>query len=197
MALVTQNVTPVRSYSPFEGMSEAQRLRSAVPRGLLRFFSDEALEAKPVNDDIVINVSCSLPLGFAYIFSSLSWVLVNDRAADWQPFAKARIFNGLPNGTPGNEQPATFNMTNVSPAAVVLAKQRVLDFSLGDPRTWWPQPLVATPGAAGMTFIISAFNATDTVEAAGTQFFNAAFYQYELNQAVRYPLNNPLPVGIR
>ncbi len=178
-------------------MSEAQRLVTAVPRGLVRFFSDEAVDAKPVNDDLVVNITGSLPAGFAYVISSLSFLLNVDTASNFFALTRFRIFNGLPNGTPGNEQVATFNLADVTPQSGVFANERILDFSLGSVREWYPQPLVLTQGAAAMSFTFQYFNANNNVQAAGTQFFNCAFYQYELNQAVRFPLNSPFPVGIR
>lgn len=197
MALVTQNITAVRSYSPFEGMSERQRLRTAVPRGMVRFNFNGVLTAKPVNDDIVVNITGSLPPSFAYVISDMSYQLEVDTASDWAPFARFRIFNGLPNGEPGNEQVALFNMTLFNPGVAIAAAQRVLEFSMGSLREWYPTPIVRTPGAAGLSFTLRVGNGIDAVQAAGTQFFNLNFYQYELNQAVRFPLNFPLPVGIR
>ncbi len=178
-------------------MSERQRLVTSVPRGLIRFFSDEAVEAKPVNDDYIINITGSLPINFAYVLSAMSWNVVINRAPDWSDHARFRIFNGLPNGTPANEQVAVFFMRDLSSDNTIQPHQLVLDYSLGSLREWYPQPLTLTPGAAGMSFTISAVNQNDTVSAAGTQDFSIAFYQYELNQAVRFPLNNPLPTAIR
>ncbi len=197
MALVTQTITPARSYSPFEGMSEAQRLVTSVPRGMVRFFTDVAVSAKPVNDDLVLNITGSLPQNFAYILNSVSWNIVVDRAADFFDVTRFRIFNGLPNGTNGSEQVATFNLSDVSPTAAIIANQRVLNFSLGTVTSWFPNVLIPPGPSQAMSFTLSAFNAENTVQAAGTQSFSASFYQYELNQAVRFPLNHPIPVGIR
>lgn len=195
MATVTQNITPIRTFQPFEGLSEAQRLVTSVPRGILRFQSTEAIDAKPVNDDLVVNITCSLPPTFAYVISALNWEVEVDTAEDWTAFVRARVFNGLPNADPGNNQVAAFNFSNWRFAPLI--QRRVLDFSLGSIREWYPQPLVRSPGAAGMSFIVNAGNGNNNVQAAGTQDFNVAFYQYELNQAVRHPLNSPVPVGIR
>jgi len=195
VALVTQTITPTRLFSPFEGMSEAQRLVSSVPRGMLRFFSDEAVDAKPVNDDLLINITGSLPPSFAYVLSSMSYQIQVDRAVDFDALARFRIFNGLPNGVPGNEQVALFNFTSLSSGVGV--QEKILEYSRGALREWYPQPLVRTQGAAGISFTLRITNGNNTVQAAGTQFFNCAFYQYELNQAVRFPLNSPFPVGIR
>jgi len=200
VALVTQDVTLAngdleRTYSPFEGMTEAQRLVTAVPRGLVRFFSNVALDAKPVNDTIILNITGSLPSGFAYIQSSLSFEFRCDRAGDWDGSTRYRIFNGLPVGVAGNEQVATFAMASHFLSTTV--NSRILHFQQGTIRDYFPQPLVQTKGALGMSFTLEAGNDVATAQAAGTMFFNAAFYQYELNQAVRFPLNFPIPVGAR
>lgn len=197
MALVTQNITPVSRYSPFEGMSEQQRLYNSVPRGLLRFFTTEAIDAKPVNDDLLVNITGSLPQGFAYVVSAISWQLTVTTAADFFATVFFRLFNAIPNGEVPNEQVANFNFQDASPSAAIVPANRILDFERGSLREWFPQPLVQTQGAAGMSFTARAFNPSNTVQPAGTQFFNLSFYQYELNQAVRFPLNSPFPVGIR
>jgi len=197
VALVTSTLVLTRNYSPFEGMDEATRMRTSIPRGLLRFVSTTAVAAKPVNDDLLVVGTGSLPPGFAYVISSMSWQIIVDRAADFHSTAFFRIFNGLPNGEVPNEQVSMFDFTDQSPTTAIKPNSRILEYSRGCLREWYPQPLVQTKGAAGMSFTVQAFNANNTVQAAGTQFFNCAFYQYELNQAVRFPLNSPIPMGIR
>ncbi len=195
MAIVSQLVIPQRTYSPFEGMSEAQRLVTAVPRGIIRFFSDEALEAKPVNDDMQLQFTCALPGGFAYVMSALNFTIQVSTADEWEGVCRGMIFNGIPGGTPNNQQVSIFTFADLvsSPGT----REKILDFSRGSVREWYPQPLVRTEGGTGHSFILEASNGNNNVQAAGTMFFNASFYQYELNQAVRFPLNFPIPVGIR
>lgn len=194
MAVVTQTVTPAVSYSPFEGMPEAQRMVSSVPRGIIRYASVDAVDAKPVNDDIRINVVGLLPAGFAYVLSSFSWKIIVDRAADFDDSVIFNLTNGIPNGIPPVTQDAAcaFRLQDT-----FFNVRRVVDQSLGSLREMFPQPLVKTVGATTMSFTITASNGNNTVQAAGTQSFHMAFYQYELNQAVRFPLNSPVPVGIR
>ncbi len=196
MAVVTQTVTPVRSYSPFEGMNEAQRLVTAVPRGLVRFDSEVALTAKPVNDSYDLQFTCSLPAGFAHVCSSLNFEIAVDTATDFDAVASGRVFNGLANVPPGNTQFATFAMSNV-PDLVANDPKRILNFSLGSLREWFPNPIVKSPGAAGHSFLLNYHNSAAAVQAAGLLSFHLNVYQYELNQAVRFPLNFPIPVGIR
>lgn len=196
MAAVAQNVAPDRSYSPFEGMSEAQRLVTAVPRGLVRFDVETTLSAKPVNDSIDLQFTCSLPGGFAYIISSLNFEIEVDTATDWDANCQARVFNGLGNGAPTNFQFGVFNMAN-NPGSVAEDPRRVLNFQLGTLREWWPNPIVRSPGASGASFLINYHNSAAAVQAAGALSFHMAIYQYELNQALRFPLNSPVPVGIR
>lgn len=196
MAVVSLGVTPDRTFSPFEGMSEAQRLVTAVPRGLIRFHSNIALAGKPVNDSVDLTYTCSLQPSFAYVLSSLSFEITVDTASDWDATCRFRAFNALPNVLPGNNQVALFNM-GTNPNAVSVDPARILDYSLGDVRAWFPQPLVRSQGAAGMSLILQYHNSAAAVGAAMTSNFSLALYQYELNQAVRFPLNSPFPVGIR
>lgn len=196
MAVVTQSINPTRSYSPFEGMSEQGRLYNAVPRGMIRFDAEQQLTAKPVNDSYDFQATCSLPDGFAYILSALNFAITVDTATDFDAFVQSRVFNGLPNGIAGNTQFGLFGMSNV-PGTVAEDPRRILNFEFGGLREWWPGPITRTPKAAGASFIISYHNSAAAVQAAGSLFFHAAVYQYELNQAVRFPLNSPFPVGIR
>ncbi len=195
MALVTQTITPTSTFTPFEGMSEAQRLTNAVPRGLVRFETRVATAVKPVNDDLLLEITGSLPPNFAYVVSTLSYVIQIDTAADFDNFARLRIFNGLPNAVPGNEQIALFNFSKL--LSGVGTAERVLTYGEGSLREWFPNPIWRTAGAAGISFTLRITNGNNAVMAAGTQFFNMSFYQYDLTQAVRFPLNSPIPVGIR
>ncbi len=194
MALVTQTVTPSRAYAPFEGLSEAQRLVSSVPRGMVRFAAEIASTAKPINDDYQLNITGSLPGGFAYVLSSLSFQLQADTSSGFENAVRFRLKNCIPGADPSSEiaifELDSFILKNVSD------EQRILNYRLGSLREWFPQPLFSQPGLP-MSFTLDASNGADPAMAAGTMFFHAAFYQYELNQAVRFPLNSPIPVGIR
>lgn len=175
-------------------MSERQRLTNSVPRGLLRFEFDGALTAKPINDDLQVNITGSLPPNFAYIVCSMSYQLQNDRAADFEANLRLRIFNGIPNGTNGNEQIAVFPMDAFT--RFPDDPQRVMSYTRGPLRNWFPNPLYPKQTQA-MSFTAQVANGNNTAAAAGTQLFHMAFYQYDLNQAIRFPLNSPIPVGIR
>jgi len=196
MALVNQVAFGTRSYTPFEGMSEQQRLWNSVPRGMVRFANQDALTAKPINDDYNLQITCALPLGFAYVFSSMSFSIQSDVATDFNAVAKVRVFNGLAHVAPDNTQSAVVDMSNYNDGGT-LDPFRVANFSLGSIREWFPNPIWAPPGAAGMNFILNYDNGADPAGAAGIIEFFCSLYQYELNQAVRFPLNNPIPVGIR
>lgn len=195
MATVTQTVTATPTYTPFEGMSDAHRLLNHVPRGMIRFTAAEALDAKPVNDLINLSVFSSLPQGYAYIFSSISFEIACDTAAEWNSTARVRIFNGQPNApTAPNEQPALVTMTNYNDGGTSDSR-RILDLAQGSLRNWWPSPIYNARFAISIILQFTNFNVN--VQAAGDLIFNMQLYQYDLNQAVRQPLNSPLPVGIR
>lgn len=195
MATVTQNVSGIRTYQPFEGMSELQRMANGVPRGLVRFVTTSALTAKPVNDVINLQITCSLPPAFAYVVSAINFMITVDTATDWNPTARFRAFDGMPNAAPNNTQNAVFSMANYDNASV-NDDRRILTFQFGGIREWFPNPVYAPPGGFP-SLILNYDNAAAAVQAAGTMSFALTCYQYELNQAVRYPLNSPIPVGIR
>ncbi len=169
---------------------------TAVPRGLVRFDFETALLAKPVNDSYDLQLTCSMPAGFAYVVSALSFEIAVDTATDFDAVCQGRVFNGLANVPPSNTQFATFAMSNV-PDTVANDPKRILNFSLGSLREWFPNPMVRSAAALGSSFILNYHNSAAAVQAAGLLSFHLNLYQYELNQAVRYPLNSPFPVGIR
>lgn len=196
MAVVTQAVTPDRFYTPFEGMPDAVRLRNGVPRGLFRFFSDQSLAAKPVNDTMVINFTMALPPNFAYTLSKITYMLGVDTASDWEDECIIRAFNTMPNVAPGNEQWTTWGMRLHEPGST-LQNRRVLTYELGTPREFYPTPMWLSEGGVGHSFLLNYANKAAAVQAAGVQFLSLECYQYDLSQAVRYPLNSPLPTTLR
>lgn len=195
MAVVSSVFTPTRSYSPFEGMGEAQRLVTAVPRGMIRFNLAQTLPAKPVNDSQNMQVTASLPAGFAYVFSYCTFEIQVDTASDWDSVCRVTMFNGMPGGPSGTFSRTVANM-NSSPNTVAADPSRIMDYSLGNLAWAFHTPTVGQGGGAS-TFLINYENSAAAVQAAGTVRYNSGFYQYELNQAVRFPLNFPLPVGVR
>lgn len=197
MAVVTQALTPRNNYSPFEGMSEAQRLVTAVPRGLVRFDSNSAgLTAKPVNDSYDLTITCQLPNGFAYVISAVSFDIAVDTASDFDNFCTISIFNGISNGQISNQQRGSFGMS-LNPQTVAADPRRVMHYQLGGLHDSWPGPIVRTQAAVAHSMLLTYHNSAAAVQAAGAISFHASFYQYELNQAVRFPMNFPMPVGVR
>ncbi len=195
MALVTQTITPDRHYTPFEGMSEQQRLYNSTPRGIVRFEAEVASTVKPINDDYQLNITGSLQPNFAHVLSSLSFQLQIDTSSGFENAVRFRIRNGIPNGVVGNEQLSIFELDSFI-LKNVSDEQRILNYRLGSLREWYPQPLYPPPGG-NPNFTLDASNGADPAMAAGTISFHCAFYQYDLTQVVRYPLNWPAPVGIR
>lgn len=176
-------------------MPEAQRLVSAVPRGLVRFTTADALAAKPVNDSIDLTLSCSLPPGFAYVLSALAFEIIVDTATDWDPLCRFFIFSGIPNIPVASRQSSAYDMKTVD-GVVGADVNRILSFNEGNVRDWYPNPIFRTDSAA-ISAQLQYHNSAAAVGAAGLINFHLSFYQYEINQALRYPLNFPLPVGIR
>lgn len=163
---------------------------------MVRFHTNQALAAKPVNDSIDFTLTSSLPPSYAYILSHLSFDIAVDTATDWDAFSRFRIFNGAPGQPVGDSMPSSFVMDNV-PDTVANDPHRILSYRGGGIREWYPVPIYRTKSASGLSAILQYHNSAAAVGAAGTIEFSLGFYQYELNQAIRFPLNSPFPVGIR
>lgn len=196
MAIVTDTIVPPHSYTPFEGIPDLVRINTAVPRGLVRFFFQDDLSIKPVNDSQLLVVQCNLPENFAYVFASLSMALSLTLASDWEDVIKLRTLNTIPNQPNGNAQVCIFSNTVESPVSSQVP-ERTLNYRFGDPRAYFPHPMWSSVPGTGPQFSFLWSNTIATVTGAPFLTFHLAFFQFDLSQAQRFPLNFPLPTMTR
>ncbi len=190
VAVVTQSVAYGSTYQAFERPPDYLALNSMIPRGVRRFFIDQALDAKPVNDEIELFMTATLPLNFAYLLRSVTFQISVDTAADWETTCLIRMFNAIPNQPSSTETQAVLmsdvtGSANGTPSNTIRSAQLDLSMFTGP---FWP-----TDGNPA-TFRISAFNTAAAVGAAGTIRSHVDFFEYDLTQAQKYYLNTPIPV---
>ncbi len=148
---------------------------------------------KPVNDQIDMFLTATLPQNFAYLLRSVTLQLAVDTATDWDGIVLLRMQNAIPNQPQSTEtQAAIWSLvtpsTNGVPSVTLRGSQLDLNMFTGP---FWP-----TDGNVA-TFRIAAFNTAAAVGAAGTVRSHVDFYEYDLTQAQRYYLNSPIPVMSR
>ncbi len=191
IALVTDSLTYETSYQPFERPPDNTTLYSLIPRGLRRFFLQTDTAVKPVNDQIVMLITATLPVNFAYLLRSFNYQLTVDTSSDWDNSLELRMFNhipGQPLGTSESLQVQSANMATTAPMKFARADSIMLSNFAG--------PIWAVHGG-GITFRVQATNQAAAVQAAGFVITHVEFLEYDLTQAQRYYVNTPVPVLTR
>ncbi len=194
MALVTQAVNATQLYVPYERPPQNQTLWSAIPRGLFSLVqSAVVLTTKPINDDFVLNISGTLPPNYGYVLESLHFSLAQNVAADWadtcllniQNFFRAEGGNGM-------------NANIISATAVADRASTTRAITRTETSTPYPTaPMVAPEGSSGVLTVFSAYNDQNPASVVGTFNYWLSFWQFDLEQIRKYPINSPLPVQAR
>ncbi len=197
-AVVTDNLAFLETYQPFERPPDSQTLYSLIPRGVRRFFFQAATSVKPVNDQMDIFLTATLPENFAYIISKFSYQLVVDTASDWDAEVELRLLNHIP-GQPNGiaeliscQAPLKVNATR-NDAKTVLSHTVNLAMFTGP--FWKADPPLTSGGTP--TFRVHHSNTAAAVGGAGFVTSHCEFLEYDLTQAQRYYINTPYPVLTR
>lgn len=192
VALVTDNIVLLPSYTPFERPPDNTTLYSLIPRGVRRFFFNAATAAKPINDGYNMSAVATLPANFAYIFTKFNLQLSVDRVSDFDTTFNLKLLNHIPGQSIGVSE-------NVMASGTVIAfggtdpqySAQTVDLSDFTAPFW-----AVTPNSA-VTFILTMRNSAAAAAAAGFLICHVEFLEYDLTQAQRYWLNTPVPVLTR
>ncbi len=193
MATVTTAIAMSNSYVPFERPPQNLTLWSAIPRGIQTFIvATGTLDAKPINDDQVLSLTAILPPNFGYVFADFALQINQDRALDWDNFASLNLQNFY-------RAPLVLS--------VALQMTVTLDFPvtglLGDVRSSAEKPsafgfpIIGSQGTTGVQVSITAANDNNTAALAGTVNSYVSFWQFDLEQVRKHPINTPIPTNAR
>ena len=193
MAIVDTIPTVTLTRQPFETPPQVRTMWSLVPRALVHFAVDgAALDAKPINDDQHLRISAVLPAGFAYQFMQIGMSIEQDVAAAWTTRPILRMVNWTPNATHGAHMVLVLELADEFADASAVSPVKVMrglaaTHPLG-------RQIIFSSGVAAISFSLLASNEADPAGAAGTVDFFASFLAYDLNQAVRFGIQSPIPV---
>jgi len=193
MAVVVTALTFVADYVPYERPPQPVTLWSAIPRGLFTgIVNAGVLDAKPVNDQQQLTITMTLPPNFGYVMSDSQLEVFQNRAADWNSRCQVQLTNFI-RGAAGNVQGLTAsypqNMQDTTGVAASKAMQVLAP--------WPTMPIVASEPGAPTIVLMEARNNNATVATAGTVMAFASFWQFDLEQIRKYPINSPQPVHSR
>ncbi len=186
-ALVTDNLTYVESYQAFERPPDALALNSLIPRGIRRFAIASATAVKPVNDQIVMFITATLPLNFAYILTRFSLEHTDTRASDWDTNASLRLFEA---GLGADAENAIVPLVLFGAAAAPINARLTAgpaDLSNFKGPFW-------TKRGGALSVRVEMVNMVNTVTLGGSVISHMEFLEYDLSQAQRHYINSPIPV---
>jgi len=182
VALVTDTIATVQSKTVLTKPPDFARQYTALPRALVNFtLQEEAISAKPINDDYELRLTITLDPTFAYRFVDFAANVVQDTAADWVNRGYLEVENGIRN------LPALTRMRH----AVALEKN-LIEFT-SEVEMWvaryisaqsMPRYILqAQDPRLPIQFSFNTANTADPAAAAGTVDCLFAFYEYEIEQA--------------
>ncbi len=167
-------------------------LYSLIPRGVRRFFISASISAKPVNDEIDVFITATLPINFAYILRSFNLELTGDTIGDWDRACALRMADHIPGQPLGTTEQWHVPMTLFTPASAAPALTVAGDLGLNN----FTSPAWAAQSGS-MTFRAKVANVQAAVGAAAFVVSHCDFLEYDLTQAQRFYINTPVPVLAR
>lgn len=188
MATVNTTINMVPSYQPFERPPDPVALWTAIPRGLRGFVvQSDDLDAKPVNDTQVLTFLAELPAGFGYVFAEVGLRLSQNRAADWDKKFQLNLQNFHQGKTISISYMYTLALTALgSELGVTLQSTDKM-----------PKSVLWAPAGASIEIQIIMINTNATVAAAGSVACFIDFWEFDLEQIRKFPINTPLPIHSR
>jgi len=192
MATVTQTIAMTGVYVPYERPPEQFTLWSAIPRGLQSFLvPGSQLDLKAVNDVQQLNLTATLPPNFGYVMVDMSFSITQDRAVDWQA-------NTILNFQ--NYYRAPVNISVGLSSSWIQSMVPGLTDSTRHYRKDQPYPAFPIIGAtdtSGVLVVINGRNNAAAAAAAGTINAFISFWQFDLEQIRKFPINTAIPTHSR
>lgn len=192
MALVVDTRVGVQSFVPYERPPQPYTLWSAIPRGLMSFIAAVSeIQLKPINDQLLVQMTGTLPPNFAYVMADANISVAIATVTTWHPDCNLNMQNFYRGGDESTGLSGNFpqDFDTVSVLNDLRAMKR--------DGPWPTFPMIAPGGSSGIQFVLSAWNAD--AAAIGTGILNAyiSFWQFDLEQIRKFPINSPQPVHAR
>ena len=188
MATVQTTIQMVPTYQPFERPPDPVALWTSIPRGLRGFLTENAvLDAKPLDDDHSLTFLGTLPAGFGYVFGEIGVRLSGAQATSWlQQFTL-----NLQNFYQGH--PISMSWIYSMDVTAIGAERAAIAGAYDLP----PKSVLWAPAGDGIEIQITMKNNSSTAATAGTVAAFINFWEFDLEQIRKYPINSPFPTHAR
>ncbi len=194
MALIIQTEVMKSSYVPYERPPQPYTLWSAIPRGLQSFIVDtQALDAILVGNGALLQLTATLPPNFGYVMVDANLTLAMEAAGtDWSTAFNLNLQNFY-----RADITLSVGLSGDWPQDLVSRAQDTSTRAMQRIQPWPSFPIVAPQGTSGILIVMSAFNNAGTARAAGTINSYISFWQFDLEQIRKFPINSPSPTHSR
>jgi len=192
VAQVTTAISLVGSFQPFERPPQAMALWTAIPRGLQSLTATAAtLDAKPINDIQLLTLTAILPPNFGYVFADVALSIAQDVADAWDPAFILNLQNFY-------RAPQAVSLgLSISAMLPSLAGGFGTVRSTAEKTGALSFPIVGTKETTGIQINLQATNQAAPAGAAGTVNCYISFWQFDLEQIFKFPINSPIPTNAR
>lgn len=192
MAILIQTIEMVSNYVPYERPPQPYALWTAIPRGLQTFLIPfQALDDKPSPDDMLLRFTGTLPPNFGYVMNDAGVSITNPRAFDWTD----NINLNLQNFYRGSDVADAIGANYVQDFTVWPLDLQTRTMVVKNP--WPTSPMFGVPGTSGILLDWSTWNTISTTTIGGTVSGWISFWQFDLEQIRKYPINSPQPTHAR
>ncbi len=189
MAVVLDSISATLTRTAFVKPPDLQRELSSMPRAIVNFnVLDGTISIKPVNDTQELIIGMSLDATFAYRMVDFSCSLIQDVANDWNSLAYLEITNAIRNLETGATQRHHIAISDGTriPTPVEMWVAR---FASGEPGP--PRYVIQAATGSAPVITFKATNNTAAAGVAGTVNFFMSFFEFDIEQAERYPMHWP------
>ncbi len=193
MALDIQTIDMTGNYVPFERPPQPYTLWSAIPRGLQSFIVDsQALDAKALNDEAFLVMRATLPPNFGYVLADVNMSINQDLAINWTSVCNFNIQNFY-------RIPVNISVGMIANFVqdFLINSQDAQGRSMSVSQAFPSFPMIGSEGTSGVFIQMSAWNNVAAAAAIGTTNAYMSFWQFDLEQIRKYPINSPQPVHAR
>ncbi len=161
----------VRQYSPW-------------PRAIANFsVLNGAVSAKPVNDQLEMQISVVLDPTFAYKMFDWNISVQQDTAFQWDDRAFIEVVDGVKNLPGGNQQRHAVALVDVNDS-IATGQMWIANSDTNIPRY-----VIQASGGNTIFWNFFAINTNNNVGAAGSLNCNFRFWEYEIEQVEYYALH--------
>ena len=192
MTVLIQTIVMKSSYVPYERPPQPVTLWSAIPRGLQTFLVPQtAIQDKISPDQLILRMTGTLPPNFGYVMNDAGLSIGGARAFDWADTVNLNFQNFYRGADLGD----AINGNYVQDFLIWPLDDLVRSLTANSP--WPTSPMIGIPGTSGILLDFTTNNRVTTTHTGGTVNGWVSFWQFDLEQIRKYPINSPQPVHTR